>query len=479
MALLPVDACVIGAGPAGCVMAARLAQLGFAVCMVERAPFPRPHLGESLSPGVLPLIETIGARRGVEASGVTRVRAVVSNWEGGFTKRVDPREQGLLVDRGRFDAVLLGRARTLGVMVLQPAVVRERTHRDDAWHLAVDAGGTSRRLRARFVIDATGRAAWLPGRRRRTGPRTVALHAYWEGGRLPTQPRIEAGADAWYWGVPLPDGLYNTLVFVDGASLRGRSASSRDSHFRGLIGRSRLMDGCERPRLAGPVLAADATPYLDELSVTRTQIKVGDSALAIDPLSSSGVQKAIQTALSGAIVVNTLLRKPEYSDAAIRFYGDSLVQASDRHRAWATGHYATVSAREPASFWSARSAPQAPLAPAVAPVPPEEISTQITSHARVQLSADAELVEVPRLGADFVGLGPALRHPALETPVAYLGGWELAPLVREVRTGMTPLQVVHSWSPRVPFESGIAIAGWMLGRGILVPSPESLRVERP
>ncbi len=101
------------------------------------------------------------------------------------------------------------------------------------------------------------------------------------------------------------------------------------------------------------------------------------------------------------------------------------------------------------------------------------MTARIASGAPVQVSPDAELIEVPRLGSDFVALGPALHHPALDGPVAYLGGWELAPLLREVRPGMTPLQVVQSWAPGVPAESGLAIAGWMLGRGILIPQCES------
>jgi hypothetical protein len=263
----------------------------------------------------------------------------------------------------------------------------------------------------------------------------------------------------------VPGGLYNTLAFVDGASLRAQ-AGSRDAHFQALIARSTLMDGCEAVHLAGPVRVADATPYLDDLSVSRTAIKVGDAALAIDPLSSSGVQKAIQTALSGAIVVNTLLRKPERSDAATAFYGESLRQASDRHRAWAAEHYATVAAREPGTFWTARSASLDPAAtnPALPPA-------HVVSSTTVQLSPDAELVEVPRLGGEFVGLGPALRHPALDAPVAYLGGWELAPLLRDVRSGTTLLQLARIWSVHVPFESGIAIAGWLFARGILVGRP--------
>jgi len=55
------DICIIGGGPAGSVLGARLAQFGLDVCLVERVAFPRRHLGESLAPGVLPLLKSIGA----------------------------------------------------------------------------------------------------------------------------------------------------------------------------------------------------------------------------------------------------------------------------------------------------------------------------------------------------------------------------------------------------------------------------------
>src|SRR5260221_11513130 len=99
--------CVIGAGPAGSTFAARMAQLGHQVCLFERARFPRRHLGESLSPGVLPLLETTGARTAVEAAGFRRIRRVHVKWDGPFQIREDTRAKGLLVERGGFAEPLL------------------------------------------------------------------------------------------------------------------------------------------------------------------------------------------------------------------------------------------------------------------------------------------------------------------------------------------------------------------------------------
>ena len=152
------------------------------------------------------------------------------------------------------------------------------------------------------------------------------------------------------WGMPLPDGRYNTLVFLDAKRVREERGRPVAGIFHRSLDVSGIMTDCRDTRLDGPVRAVDATPYVDLESVTPQGIKVGDAALAIDPLSSSGVQKAIQTALAGAVVANTLIRKPESRAAAMGFYRDTLEQASTRHRAWAAAHYASVARRLGGTF---------------------------------------------------------------------------------------------------------------------------------
>lgn len=457
--------CVIGAGPAGSTFAARMAQLGHSVCLVERARFPRSHLGESLSLGVSPLLETIGAREAVEAAGFLRVRSVRVKWDAALQVREDAREQGLLVDRGEFDRLLMERAKALGVRVLQPARVRQSRNDHDGWRIEVDAGGNPAQLRVDFLAEATGRSAGFNANKRRTGCRTIALYAYWRGRALPEDPSIEAGSDAWYWGVPLPDGTYNTLVFVDAKHFRTARPGSLTTRFLELLGRSSLAAGCRTAHLAGPVRAAEATPYLDESSVTPSSIKVGEAALAIDPISSSGVQKAMQSALAAAVVANTLLRRPASGDTALRFYRANLADASDRHCRWAAGHYRSVAACGGGRFWEDRAAHPESNPPSLPNTP---VDAQTLSAIRVELSRQLEFVELPCIDGDFVTLKPALRHPNLESPIAYLGGWDLAPLLRRLPPGSTPMQLVRSWSNRIPVSSGLAIAGWLIRNGILV-----------
>jgi len=90
----------------------------------------------------------------------------------------------------------------------------------------------------------------------------------------------------------------------------------------------------------------------------------------------------------------------------------------------------------------------------------------------VELSGELEFVRTPCLKGDFVSLASALHHPRLANPLIFLGGRELVPLLQALPRGKTPWQIARSWSDRMPFESGIAIAGWLVNHGILVERPD-------
>lgn len=455
------DICIIGGGPAGSVLGARLAQFGLSVCLFERMKFPRRHLGESLSPGVLPLLASIGAGPVIENAGYPRVRKLSVNWEQ-EREREEPDGQGMLVDRGHFDGLLLEHARGSGVRIHQPATVERVQHRRDGWSVAVSEPGRRIEVEARFVVDASGRASVLRRRRRHTGPHTLALHAYWTGTGLPAHPRIEAGPDQWFWGVPLPEGVYNTLVFLDARDLRSARGAFK-AKFLELIAASSLLPRAANAQLAGPIQATDATPYLEEECVTEDSMAVGEAALAIDPLSSSGVQKAIQSALAGSVVVNTLLQRPQARALAQQFYRDSLSEASQRHRTWAREQYAQVAAKRGSRFWQERAE-----AGVLMSASPSRAPVMVAPDAPLKLAPEVKIVEVPCAVDRFIERRSAVYCPSLGTPIAYLGELELARLLQSVRSGMTARDLTQTWFQQVPPGKGLAIAQWLVTRGILV-----------
>jgi len=466
--------CIIGAGPAGSALATRLVQLGHSVCVIERAQFPRPRIGELLSPGVWPQLDLLGLRTAVAAGGFRPCPTSLVQWETDIPVRRHFGTAGLLVDRGRFDALLLDHARANGARVMQPAVLRSRARHEEGWHLNVELSDRVHTLNVDFLADASGRSAVLRGRKERTGPRTLALYGYWRGVSPPQEPRIQAASDAWYWGVPLPDGTYNAMVFLDTTDFRAQRASCLSATYKELIGRSALKAAVRDARLVGPVHAADATPYLDGEKIGPRSIKIGESALALDPLSSSGVQKAINTALTGAVVVNTLLRCPERAHAATQFYTNNITETSDQHRRWAAAHYGIAAATRPERFWQVRSGEAAGrkrIAPSI------DFDPVLPGDLVVTLSPEAMLLQEPCIVGDLVVVKPALRHPSLDRPVAYLGGQEVAPLLNGLRGAVSVSVLMNSW--HIPTELKPAIARWLLQNRVLIPSSKERQREYP
>jgi hypothetical protein len=202
---------------------------------------------------------------------------------------------------------------------------------------------------------------------------------------------------------------------------------------------------------------------------------VGDAACALDPLSSSGVQKAIQSAAAGALVVNTILRRPGAMDGAIRFYRDALARTARRHATWSANHYAEAMAAHSGTFWIERSAGAEPLVdePELAPPPVD---------ATLGVSASVRITEEPCLVGDFVEIRPAVHHPRLEDPIVFVGGVELAPTLARLSRPLPAAEIVRALAKGLPADRAVALTSWLYRNGLLEvqaePRPAALAAAR-
>ncbi|MEJ7746899.1 MAG: FAD-dependent oxidoreductase, partial [Luteimonas sp.] len=161
------DVLVIGGGPAGTTAATLLARKGWRVTLLEKTHHPHFHIGESLLPMNMPILERLGVLDQVRAIGVLKLGADFPNDAGHYNVFSFKRAIGAKSDfafhvkREEFDQLLFEHARAHGVDARE-GVQADRIAFTDDGAIAVNAG--TRQFRPRYLLDASGRDAFLGGK---------------------------------------------------------------------------------------------------------------------------------------------------------------------------------------------------------------------------------------------------------------------------------------------------------------------------
>jgi len=372
-----VDVAVIGGGPAGAATAAYLAKAGIDVVVCEGARFPRPHVGESLVPSAHRVFAELGFLDVMEAAGFPRKygaawrvhgrgRVYSHDWTGleGTAPRgsdvadvlfgeraqagVD-RDYTWHVDRARFDQLLLEHARGLGADVRMETRVIDVRFAPDSVHLRVEDEAGETELRARVVVDGSGRATVL-GRRlglRVTDPvfDQFALHTWFEGfdrgGDRPDYIWVHflPETHTWLWQIPISETITSVGLVTQRALFRG-AAAEREAFFDEMVSRvPAVQQRLSRAERIRPLVAeADYSYAMRQVAGDRF-VLVGDAARFVDPIFSSGVSVALASARFAAADLIEGLRAGRCDASAFARYSATMQRGTSRWHRFITLYY--------------------------------------------------------------------------------------------------------------------------------------------
>jgi flavin-dependent dehydrogenase len=292
---IDADVAVVGGGPGGAATAIACATRGKRVVLIERDLFARERPGETLHPGVEPLLKQLGMADRLRSVVGARHDGIWIEWGGPprfapFGSDESGPWSGFQVWRADFDALLLARARELGVDVRQPATAGGLVQ---SGGVMTDFGTVS----SRMVVDASGRSRWLgrllgvssPAR----SPRLHARYGYAEG-MCPSRdsaPALVGNASGWTWTARVRPGTYQwTRLCLDGPP----DGDWVPQEFRGLRATA-------RPR------GADVTWRMATETARPGWFMVGDCAATLDPTSSHGVLKALMSGMMAGHLIAAVL----------------------------------------------------------------------------------------------------------------------------------------------------------------------------
>jgi len=337
------DVIIIGGGPAGAVLGSYLSLAGISNTIVEKAMHPRPHVGESLVTSTTRVFKDIGFLETMETEGFTRKYG--ASWHptrkrGAFDiefaeypQRGIDQDYTYHVDRGKFDHLLLQHAKKLGSKVVQGVEVREVlfNDQDEACGVRILVDGVSVELPSKMVVDASGRNTVLGQQRRLRVKDPIfnqfAVYSWFE--------NLDRGEDknadyihiyflpverGWCWQIPISDTVTSVGVVAE-AEIFKQSRQRMEEYFFDHVNMSPdLAAAMETAKPVRDFKSEAEYSYIMSEFVGNNWMLIGDAARFVDPIFSSGVSIACESAKFSSEFITEAFRTGDFSKEAFTPY---------------------------------------------------------------------------------------------------------------------------------------------------------------
>lgn len=345
------DVLVIGGGPAGSTMASLLARQGRRVVLVEKCRHPRFHIGESLLPANVPLFEALGLREQIAAIGMPKYGVEFVSPQHAqhsfveFSQAWDDRlPMAWQVRRSDFDEVLFRHAQAQGAQVVEDCLVRCVAFDAEGATVHAEMGeGQARSWRARYVVDASGRdtllARQLGIKQRNPRHNSAAMFGHFRGARRLPGDKLQGNISifwfehGWFWFIPLADGITSVGAVAWPYYMKGRDKPVREFFLDTIAMCPKLTERLAGAQIVSEVEATGNYSYVCDRSHGPNYLLLGDAYAFVDPVFSSGVMLAMQSAFSGADAVDRCLREPAQAAQALAQF-DRVMRHGPREFSW-------------------------------------------------------------------------------------------------------------------------------------------------
>jgi flavin-dependent dehydrogenase len=329
---------IVGGGPAGSTIAALLAERGKRVILVEKDHHPRFHIGESLLPLNLPMLDQLGVRDQIEHTSMRKFgvefvspyhgRTVTYDFANAWDKSFPYSYQ---VRRSEFDHILLKNAAAKGAEIVEGCRVADVDFLPGGGNAVTGRGDDGRDFRweADFLVDASGRDTLLAGqlgwKSRNRKHNSAAIFGHFANARrLPGKAEGNISIfwfdHGWFWFIPLADGTTSVGAVCRPEFIKKRNGDLDNFFMRTVAMCPEIAERLNDAHLVAPVTATGNYSYGATRMTGKNFILVGDAFAFIDPVFSTGVYLAMTTAFLGADAVEDCLRDPRNAARTLRRY---------------------------------------------------------------------------------------------------------------------------------------------------------------